>query len=82
MRTTKAIRRDIQIHAFWAVIMLGVTVFFTIAFFAQVSPEKLAAVAIFLVATAYFASKMVRYAFEHRDVIALGLPCSMRGDRS
>jgi len=49
-------------------------VFFAIAFFTQVSPEKLAAMIIFLVATAYFVSKAVRYAFEHCDVIALGLP--------
>jgi hypothetical protein len=74
LRTTNAIRRDIQINAFWAVIMLGIMVFFAIAFFTQASPEKMAAVAIFLAATAYFISKVVRYAFEHRDVTTLGLP--------
>lgn len=80
MRTTKAIRRDIQINTFWAVVMLGIMTFFTIAFFTQVSPEKLAAMAIFLVATAYFVSKVARYAFEYRDVIALGLPRFARND--
>lgn len=80
LRTTKAIQRDIQINTFWAIIMLGIMVFFTIAFFTQASLEKLAAMAIFLAATAYFVSKVVRYAFEHRDVITLGLPRFARND--
>ncbi|MNY28131.1 hypothetical protein D3C86_1620870 [compost metagenome] len=60
--------------------MLGILVIFTIAFFTQASPEKLAAMAIFLVATAYFVSMVVRYAFEYRDVITLGLPRFVRND--
>lgn len=82
LRTTNAIRRDIQINTFWAVIMLGIFVFFMIAFFAQASPEKLTAMAIFLVAAAYFISKVVRYASEHLDVIMLGLPRFARNNRS
>lgn len=82
MRPADTIRRDIQINAFWAFIMLGIMVFFAVAFFTRASPEKLAAMVIFLIAAAYFVSKVTRYAFEHRDVIALGLPRNMRSNRS
>lgn len=67
MRSTKSIRRDIQLHATLFIIALGIAIFFVIACFAYATLDNLLFALLFLLSAAFFGGRGTNFHYEHRE---------------
>lgn len=77
MRSTKSIRRDIQIHVSLSAIALGLAIFFTIACFVYLTFNNAMLALVFLVLAAFGIGKSVGYMHEHREALTVQYPESI-----
>lgn len=69
MRSTKSIRRDIQIYVLLSALALGFAIFFAIACFVYLTFNNAMLGLVFLVLAAVCIGKTASYIFEHREAL-------------
>ena len=74
MRSTKSIRRDIQINISVSAIALGCAIFFAIACFVYLTFNNAMTALLCLLIASFFIGKAANYIYEHREVLAAQYP--------